>query len=143
MELREFSHRRVRITDTDGRVFEGFCRYLDAEAGEVIYGRSEEALVIANFLFFVSSIRSAETIEAYSGPYGLIEEMNGEDDPGMVQDVLETEDDDSVGRMLVWLRDHPDALDEQLRGILKQLAADAQSPEIARSARALIEIMDV
>ena len=42
---------------------------VDVQCNEHIFGRAEDALVIADFLFFRSDIREIISLEDNSGPY--------------------------------------------------------------------------
>ena len=68
-DLQKLDGRYVRLTHSDGLVFEGLCRLDDAEYCLHEYGREEDALNIDNWIFYADDIRSAEIAEP--GPVGL------------------------------------------------------------------------
>ena len=106
-KLKSFDNQCVRITDSDGCVFDGICNYNDAEYNEHEFGRREECLEMVNFLFYKSDIKAIESLEGHSGPYGRfldpfgkLEEMNVEDGLDSILDVLYCEEDEHIMRML-------------------------------------------
>ena len=62
MKLSSFDGTLVRVTTTDGDVFEGECTWNSAEWGEIEYGRREELLDIDHWLFFADDIKTVERI---------------------------------------------------------------------------------
>lgn len=66
MNLSNYDGKIVKLTLTDGLVYEGPCMYHSAEYCEVEYGRSEEVLQIDDWLFFKSQIAQVECIEEKS-----------------------------------------------------------------------------
>ena len=74
MNLKQFDNRRVQITAWDGNVFEGICEHNSRDYNEHEFGRREDGLQIANFLFFRRDIRAIRELAAYSAPWGTIEE---------------------------------------------------------------------
>ena len=61
--IKKLDGRYVRLTHSDGLVFEGLCRLDDAEYCLHEYGREEDALNIDNWLFYSSDIQEAEITE--------------------------------------------------------------------------------
>ena len=51
MKLSSFDDQCVRITTKSGEVFEGACRWYSADMNEAEYGKEEEGLEIAGWLF--------------------------------------------------------------------------------------------
>ena len=62
-DYRKLDEKWIRLTDTDGYVFEGECVYDSEEYCFHEYGREEEALRIDYWLFYFSDIRSVELAE--------------------------------------------------------------------------------
>ena len=137
MELRRYDGQAVRITDTEGEVFEGVCGHKVAEYCLHEYGREEEGLSIANFLFYRDDILAIESLEGRSGPWGRfsapwgrIEERNADEGMDCIDEELFCEEDEHVIRLLRCLGDRleksagspPDwaaALPKALRELLK------------------------
>jgi hypothetical protein len=110
MNLKKYDEKCVRIEDTEGNVFEGICWYSDHEYNDHEWGRDEECLQMANFLFFKKDIRKIESLENHRGPYGkytaaygLLEEMNVKDGIDSIESELECEEDEHVLRLLACL----------------------------------------
>ncbi len=62
-ELQQLDGKWVRLTHSDGLVFEGRCEVEDAEYCLHEYGREDDALNIDNWLFYGSDVRRAEIVE--------------------------------------------------------------------------------
>ncbi|MBQ8957907.1 MAG: hypothetical protein IJ057_05330 [Bacteroidales bacterium] len=115
VRLKSFDNQCVRITDSDGCFFDGICSYNNADYNEHEFGRREGSLQIVNFLFYESDIKSIESLEEHTGPYGKfldpfgkLEEMNVEDGLDSILDVLYCEENEHVLRMLRCLDYHFD-----------------------------------
>ena len=107
MRLKQYDGQCVRIDCVDGNVYDGICSYNNKEYNEQEYGRSEECLVMVNFLFFNSDIIAIESLENHTGPYGKfhdpfgkLEEMNVQDGLNSILDFLDCEDPEHILRML-------------------------------------------
>jgi len=115
MNLKKYDGKCVRIEDDLGNVFEGICDYNGREYNESEFGRNEECLQMANFLFFKKDIKKIESLENHRGPYGkfssaygLLEEMNVKDGIGSIDEELYSEEDEHVIRMLACLEHYMD-----------------------------------
>ena len=62
VELAAFDDRSVRITLSDGAVFDGLCRYDCAEYCLHEFGREEDALEIDGWLFYAGEIASVSVL---------------------------------------------------------------------------------
>ena len=107
MDLKQYDGKCVRIIDAEGNVFDGICRYDYAEYNEAEWGRNEDCLRIEGFLFFQGDIQSVESLEEHEGPYGRfldpygkLEEMTVEDDMDSIRDLLFSEENEHVMRLL-------------------------------------------
>ncbi len=110
IRIKSFDEKFVSITDIQGMVFEGRCRYGDAEENEVLYGRSEESLNILNFSFYVSTIKEVRTLrtddkffEHFINCYGNTELINVRDGIDSIVDVFESEENEHILRLLLCL----------------------------------------
>ena len=107
MNLKQFDGKCIRIKDRDGIVFDGFCSFNSDEYNEHEYGRCEDGLQIANFLFYESDIKEIRSLEDHFGeyghfldPFGKLEEFTVEDGIDSIRDILLSEDNEHVIRLL-------------------------------------------
>lgn len=107
MDLSLFDGKCVRITDTSGDAYDGICSYNSDEYDYHEFGRDEDGLQIEFFLFYRSDISSVESLEDHEGPYGRfldpygkLEETAVEDGFDIIEDVLFSEENEHVVRML-------------------------------------------
>ena len=151
--LKQYDGQCVRITDRYGGVFDGICRYNDAEYDRGEWGRNEEGLQIESFLFFRSDIRSVESLEEHDGPYGRfldpfgkLEELTVEDGIGAIRDVLFSEEKEHVLRLLNCLeryldpefgKDLPCA--DEIPDALRELVRYDPDPAVRERAEGLLE----
>ncbi len=153
MRLKAFDGQPVRLVTVQGEVFEGFCEYNSRDYNAHEFGRDEAGLQIGNFLFFRNDIREAESLEGKKGPYGpfseaygLLETMNAEDGISGISEVLDSEDDAHVYRMLVCLEDWLDPSKghelpdrEEVIAAVRKVLRWNEAPEIRCKARELID----
>lgn len=151
--LKQYDGKCVRIHDRYGGVFDGICRYNDAEYDRGEWGRNEEGLQIESFLFFRSDIRSVESLEGHDGPYGKfldpfgkLEELTVEDGIGSIRDVLFSEEKEHVLRLLNCLeryldpdlgKDLPCA--DEIPDALRELVRYDPDPAVRERAEGLLE----
>ena len=107
MDMKQYDGKCVRIINISGDVFDGICCYNDEEYNDHEYGRCEEGLKIENFLFYKSDIREIHSLEEHSGPYGrfhdpygTLEIMTVEDGFDSIDDILFSEENEHVLRLL-------------------------------------------
>ena len=115
MNLKIYDNTCIRIVDTDGNDFDGICQYYNAAYNEHEHARDEDRLKIENFIFYSSDIWYIQSLENHTGPYGRfldpygkLEEMNIEDGIDGVEDILFSEEDEHVMRMLSCLDKYRD-----------------------------------
>ena len=142
MNLKKYDGKRIRLKDTEGEVYEGVCEYLSPSYCMHEFGREEECLEAGCCLFFRNQIKKIEIIDLYSAPYGKLEEMNFGDGAVMIEEVLYSEEDESILRMLCLIderltKDNPD-YDEIMR-LIKDLLTMSENEEIKNYAARLIE----
>ncbi len=114
-DLKKYDGLCVRIIDSNGDAFDGICCHNSEEYDEHEYGKSEESLQIENFLFFERDIKEIQILEDKSGPYGRfldpygkLEIMTVEDGIDSIEDVLFSEEDAHVIRLLNCLEEYLD-----------------------------------
>ena len=156
MDLSQFDDKHVRITLTDGSVYEGICMYNSEEYNECERGKDEEGLQLPAMLIGRSEIASVENLEdredgpwgKFSEPFGALEEealFDWEGDPVLACEILDCEDSEHVIRMLRCLgfytnpeagREIPDR--EQILKQLRVLVRYSDDPDIVWMASSLI-----
>lgn len=154
MELSQYDGKCVRITDPNGDVFDGICSYSNEAFCEHEYGRNEECLKIVNFLFFSSDIKSVESLERHAGPYGKfldpygkLEELTVEDGIDSIRDVLFSEENEHVLRLLNCLDryldpyfDHVLACHSEVLDALKELLLVNKDENIQKKTAKLLRL---
>lgn len=93
MDLAKYDNLCVRVTLTDGAVYEGECTYDCEEYIVHEIGGEEDALEIAHWVFYNSQIVNVEVIgeDGFEAPYGKLEEETVADGFDFVEDVLESD----------------------------------------------------
>ena len=107
MKLSSFDDQCVRITTKSGEVFEGACRWYSADMNEAEYGKEEEGLEIAGWLFDRIDIASVERItpdNPYRALFGVIEETAVCEGADAVEDILYSEEPRNAERLLLCLK---------------------------------------
>ena len=119
MKLSKFDLKCVRVTDIFGSVYEGYCVYNNKDYNESEYGKREESLQILNFIFYKSIIKSVESLESVNTPYGHFSNKYGnlekeivEEGKIFVEDIVDYEDDIHVYRVLLYIEDHLDKIND-------------------------------
>ena len=112
MELKSFDDKCVRILTASGEVYEGIVSYCSHEYVLHEYGCDQEALYLTPMLFYKDDIVSVISLENVDGPfghysekYGLLEKRCLEWGSDMIEEVLESEDDTQILRMLACMKD--------------------------------------
>ena len=156
MDLWQFNDKLVRITCTDGAVYEGIVSHNSEDYDEHEFGRAEEGLEMPGMLFYAGDIASVESLEdredgpwgKFSEPFGRLEEealFDEDGDPVIACEILDCEDPEHVIRMLRCLgyytnpeagREIPDK--PQILDQLHVLVKYSHDPEIEHMASALI-----
>ncbi len=111
-DLSAFDDRCVRLTDFTGDVYEGNARHFSDEYAWQEFGRFEEGLQLVCYLFYYDQIRSIESLNdctgpygRFSAPYGKLEEDSVKDGPDIIDEFLFSEDSEHIERMLRCLKD--------------------------------------
>ena len=113
MDLKSFDDKCVRILTASGEVYEGIVSYCSHEYVFHEYGCDQEALVLTPMLFYQDDIASITSLEEVDGPfghysekYGLLERKCLEWGSDLIEEVLASEDDTQIRRMLACMKDH-------------------------------------
>lgn len=117
MNLKSFDNKCVRITTVWGEVFEGVVSYCGKEYVSHEYGQNQEALYLTPIIFYKSDISGIVSLEDVNGPFGHFSEKYGllemkclEWGTDMIEEVLESEDDIQILRMLTCMNDNYQSL---------------------------------
>ena len=120
MDLKIFDDKCVRILTASGEVYEGIVSYCGREYVFHEYGRDQEALVLTPILFYQDDIVSVTSLEEVDGPfghysekYGLLEKKCLEWGSDLIEEVLASEDDTQILRMLACMKDALQSLAER------------------------------
>ena len=120
MELKSFDDKCVRILTASGEEYEGTVSYCGREYVFHEYGCDQEALVLSPMLFYKDDIVSVTSLEEVDGPfghysekYGLLEKKCLEWGSDLIEEVLESEDDTRILRMLACMKDALPSLAER------------------------------
>jgi hypothetical protein len=121
MDLKVYDNKLVRIIDNEGNTIEGVCSYNDLETNEVLYGIKEESLILSCTHFKKNEIKSIEEITEFSNKYGYLEKSIVEDGIIMIQEVLESEEDTSIYRLLLCIEDKLSTFSKEDQKELKKI----------------------
>ena len=120
MDLKIFDDKCVKILTVSGEDYEGIVSYCGREYVFHEYGGDQEALLLTPMLFYKDDIASVTSLEDTDGPfghysekYGLLEKKCLDWGTDMIEEVLESEDDTQIRRMLACMKDHLQALAER------------------------------
>jgi len=113
VKLDKFDGKCVRIITVSGEVFEGVVSYDDREYAFHEYGHDQEALRLTPIVFYKNDILSVISLEEVNGPfghysekYGLLEKKCLEWGTDLIEEVLDSEDDSQILRMLACMKDN-------------------------------------
>lgn len=105
MNLSKYDDKCVRIVDGLGDIYEGIARFDSKDYNFHEYGRDEESIQMSNTIFYKSFIKKIEVIDSFSDKYGLLEESLIESGMVMIDEILTSEDDISINRLLLCIED--------------------------------------
>ena len=122
MKLDKYDNKRVRITTDNNDIYEGIVYHNSKDYNYHEYGVNEEGLQMIYFLFYKSQIKKVEIIDKYTSSYGRFEIETVDDSLDFIDEVLYSEEDESIYRLLVYLKTCIDKLDykEKLKDLLKK-----------------------
>ena len=120
MNLRKYDGKCVRIITVSGEVYEGIVSFDDKEYAFHEYGRNQEALHLTPIVFYKDDILSVISLEDvnglfghYSEKYGLLEKQCLEWGTDLIEEILDSEDDVQIIRMLTCMKDNFQSLAER------------------------------
>lgn len=105
MNLIKYDNKCIRLVDGLGDVYEGIARHDSSDYNFHEYGKDEESIQMSHTIFFKSFIKKIEIIDSFSDKYGLLEESLLESGMDMVDEVLTSEEDISITRLLFCIED--------------------------------------
>ena len=143
LELKDYDNRMVRIIDSDNNIIEGVCAYKDLETNEVLYGLKAESLVLSGTHFTKEDITMIKEIGDFSSKYGYLEETVIKEGLPLIQEVLESEENTSIYRLLLCLEDEilsfPLEEQKEIKGYLKELMKFNKDELLENNATRIIE----
>ena len=142
MKLNKYDNKCIRLETTDGEIYEGICTFNGREYNYHEYGRDEDSLQMSYTIFYKSYIKKVKIIDSFSSAYGKLEELVIEDDLDLVEEVLDSEEDISIYRLLQCLKDKcssfPKHQKEELTKLLENLIKYNQNEDIKKEATKLL-----
>ena len=141
MKLEKYDTKCIRLEDKFGDIYEGLCMFNNKEYNEHEYGVSEDSLVMSYTIFYKSMIKKIKIIDAFSEKYGKLEELVMKSGLDIVEEVLDSEDDISIYRLLLCLEDNISKITkkEELSKQLENLINYNKDEKIIESAKKLLE----
>lgn len=103
MKLSKYDNKIIRLEDKFGDVYEGICCHNSKDYNEHEYGKYEESLQMSNTIFYNSIIKKVEIIDEFSDKYGKLEEEVIDAGLDLIDEVLTSEEEISVYRLLCCL----------------------------------------
>ena len=149
MKLSDFDDKRIRLITISNEVFEGNCTYNNIDYNEHEYGRREESLVMSNIMFFKRDIKLVSVIKNYTDEnYGKLEEDVLEDGILLIDEVLTSEDNEAIIRLLKCIEDNLDKeyeeenFFEKLLKLLNDIIKYNEDEEVKNETNRLIEMIN-
>ena len=121
MNLKRYDNKFIRLVDGLGDIYEGVARHDSRDYNFHEYGKDEESIQMSHTIFFKSFIKKIDIIDSFSDKYGLLEESLIESGMDMVDEVLTSEDDISINRLLLCLEDKIKSLSKSDRDELMNI----------------------
>ena len=121
MNLKRYDNKFIRLVDGLGDIYEGVARHDSSDYNFHEYGKDEESIQMSHTIFFKSFIKKIDIIDSFSDKYGLLEESLIESGMDMVDEVLTSEDDISINRLLLCLEDKIKSLSKSDRDELMNI----------------------
>lgn len=106
MKLNKYDNKCIKLYTKDGLAYEGICTYHNKDYIEHEYGFPYDALMMSSVLFCNDEINKIEVIDEFTDKYGLLEKTVVEAGVELVEDVLESEEDISIYRLLLCLEEN-------------------------------------
>ena len=121
MNLKRYDNKFISLVDGLGDIYEGVARHDSRDYNFHEYGKDEESIQMSHTIFFKSFIKKIDIIDSFSDKYGLLEESLIESGMDMVDEVLTSEDDISINRLLLCLEDKIKSLSKSDRDELMNI----------------------
>lgn len=121
MDLSKYDDKLVRIEDGLGDIYEGVARHDSRDYNFHEYGKDEESIQMSHTIFFKSFIKKIDIIDSFSDKYGLLEESLIESGIDMVDEVLTSEEDISITRLLFCIEDRINILSKNVKDELVKI----------------------
>ncbi len=106
MKLAKFDSKIIRIITIDDEIYEGIASYNSQDYDEHEFGRNEESIQIAYCLFYKNDIKKIEVLDNFRDKYGLIEEVAVKDGIDFIDEILYSEEEEHISRLLLCILDH-------------------------------------
>ncbi len=135
MKLDKYDNKRVKINN----MYEGIAMHNSSDYSEHEYGRREEALQLGCTIFYKRDIENIEIIDDYSSPYGKLEEEVFEEGTSLIDEILSSEENEYVYRMLLYIEDHLDRADDEIIKMIEQLYKYNDNIEIKDKCHDILE----
>ena len=113
MNLKRYDNKCIRLVDGLGDIYEGVARHDSRDYNFHEYGKDEESIQMSHTIFFKSFIKKIDIIDSFSDKYGLLEESLIESGIDMVDEVLTSEEDISITRLLFCIEDRINILSKE------------------------------
>ncbi len=140
MKLNKYDNKRIKIDCIDGNTYEGLCSYNSREYNFHEFGRDEDCLQVGVYLFFKNDIEKIKEIDNYTSVYGKLEEeiIN---DIDLVEEILDSEDNEQIIRLLLCIKDKYKEINEKerLKELLNTLIKYNEDEEIIKLAKELLD----
>ena len=140
-KLIKFDNKWVRIVDITNTIYEGLGIFYDKEYNYHEYGRCEDSINISYFIFYESDIKKIKVIDEQLNTYGKIEEETLNDGINLIEQVLTSDYDEDVIRLLHCLNDKITDLDnkDEIIILLKDLLKYNENKEIIKLTKKILE----
>ena len=140
MKLRKYDNKLVRIKCIDGNEYEGLCCHNSADYDYHEFGRDEDSLQMVCFIFYKSDIIDIKIIDKFSDKYGTLEKEIYESGIDFIDEVFESEEDEHIIRLLLYIKDLDDIKDkEELNKLLEKLVKYNDNERIVELAKELLK----
>ena len=138
MKLVDYDNKLVRIECIDGNTYEGYCSHNSRDYNYHEYNRDIEGVQLLPFLFFKDDIKKIEVIKDFSDKkYGTLEKEIFKEGIELIDEVLSSEDNIHIYRMLLCIKDNYKELKnkEKLNKILDDLIKYNNDERVVRESK--------
>ncbi len=140
MKLNKYDNKRVRIILDNNDIFEGIVQYNSKDYNYHEYGKNMDGLQMICFLFYKNQIKDIEIIDNYTSSYGKLEIETIEDGMDLIDEVLYSEEDEAIYRLLVCIEDNLVKIDykEELFNLLKYIIKFYNNKKIINKIKSIL-----